>query len=165
LTEEKITTRKKYLILPEDRFERIDAIKFICFDCINNNKKIIRPSYVVQNSSKTIDATELNCNKVSKNRFDKEWNYDLVVDIVGKNEKHYEIFVKLIFEEGLPQDQSDIIKKSMVNYITIDCSFLMKHDNFTIEDIYNELYNENSYKKYKWLSCPDYDNYFRLKKI
>ena len=165
LTEEKITTSKKYLILPEDRFERIDALKFICFDCINNNKKIIRPSYVVQNSSKTIDATELNCNKVSKNRFDKEWDYDLVVDIVGKNEKHYEIFVKLIFEEGLPELQSDIIKKSMVNYITIDCSFLMKHDNFTIEDIYNELYNENSYKKYKWLSCPDYDNYFRQKKI
>ena len=128
-------------------------------------KKIIRPSYVVQNSSKTIDATELNCNKVSKNRFDKEWDYDLVVDIVGKNEKHYEIFVKLIFEEGLPELQSDIIKKSMVNYITIDCSFLMKHDNFTIEDIYNELYNENSYKKYKWLSCPDYDNYFRQKRM
>lgn len=163
LNDKKNNKGNKTIILPENKFERINVLKTICLDCINNHKKIIRPLYVVETSIRTIEAKFIECANVYMNRFDKEWEYDLVVEILGKDEKTYDVYVKLIFGESLPLEELILIEKSRVNYITIDCSFFMKYDSITIEDIYNELYGENSPLKYKWIACPVYDNFFKQK--
>ena len=161
LKEERVPNKNKALMLPDNKFERMDAMKFICFECINTHKKIIRPAYV--SPVRTIDAKELNCSNVYLKLLDDELDYDLSVYVVGNDKKNYKFYVKLIFDDHMPNEQFARIKECKVNYITIDCSFYMKYDSITIDDIYNELFGEESHQKYKWLSSPIYDNYFQQK--
>lgn len=145
-------------VLPVDSMRRIELLKNIIFECFLQEEKIIRPTYI--SPIKTIQAVELACNKIQKDRCDKNWNYDLVVNHLGRDNRNHQFYVKFIFDQDISQNEYSKIKQDRVNYIKIDCRALLKFERISKQLITYELFNPKSYQWYQWVSVPIYDNYF-----
>lgn len=147
------------LLLPKNPIQRVEMLKNLIYECIETEKKIIKPAYITP--SKTITAAAISCSNITKNKHDKSWDYDFVVSHIGKDKKTHQFYIKFILEEDLSTQQCIKIKEDGVNYIKVNCDFLKNIDSITLNNIHYYLYNTISYSRYQWVSIPAYDNYFK----
>ena len=138
--------------------KRISVLVDLFYNCIFKSKKIIRPIYPAQ--PKPIDAKEIICDNVHKNKLDQKFDYDIVVS-VGNGK--YKCYIKFIFDQDISQEEYLKIKECAVNYIKVDCTSLAKRTSTSLREIDNILYNTRTYPNYQWVSAPAFDDYFMKK--
>ena len=154
-TKSRIVDEATFFDLPENSQKRVSVLVDLFYNCIFKSKKLIRPTYVAQ--SITIEAKEIVCDNVHKNKFDQKFDYDIVVS-VGNGK--YKCYIKFIFDQDISQEEYLKIKECAVNYIKVDCTSLAKRTSTSLREIDNILYNTN----YQWVSAPTFDEWIKNNK-
>ena len=158
-TKSRIVDEATFFDLPENPQKRFSVLVDLFYNCIVKSKKLIRPTYVAQ--SITIEAKEIVCDNVHKNKFDQKFDYDIVVS-VGNGK--YKCYIKFIFDQDISQEEYLKIKECAVDYIKVDCTSLAKRTSTSLREIDNILYNTRTYQNYQWVSAPTYDEWIKNNK-